>query len=302
MVKKVKIVINFEPVENSKDIAIKSSYLSIVGNIFMAVTKGFVGIVGNSYAMIADAIESTTDIFASVLVLFGLKYSMRPADKNHPYGHGKAEALFTFIVVGFLVIAATVIAFQSILNMQRPHSTPEPYTLIVLGVIIVIKETFYRIVLRNSKKINSSVLKADAWHHRSDAITSLMAFIGISIAILFGEGFEHADDVAALFASFFILYNAYKIFRPALGEIMDEHLYEELEAEIRNISITVEGVIDTEKCFIRKTGMKHHVDLHLIVNGNISVREGHSIAHRLKEKLIEKLPVIADVLIHVEPE
>jgi len=288
--------------QDNKKIALNSSYLSIAGNVVLALVKGIVGVFGNSYALIADAIESTTDIFASVLVLFGIKYSMRPADKNHPYGHGKAEALFTFIVVGFLVVAATVIAFQSILNIQEPHGIPEPYTLVVLGIIIAIKETFYRIVLHNSKKVNSTVLKAEAWHHRSDAITSLMAFIGISIAIIFGEGFEIADDIAALFASFFILYNAYKIFRPALGEIMDEHVYTELESNIREISSTVMGVIGTEKCFIRKVGMKYHVDLHLVVAGDISVREGHTISHDLKSELIKQIPEIANVLIHIEPD
>jgi cation diffusion facilitator family transporter len=268
----------------------------------MAITKGIVGFFGNSFALIADAIESTTDIFASLLVLIGVKYSMRPADKNHPYGHGRAEALFTFIVVAFLVIAAAVIGFQSIINIQTPHDTPKPYTLIVLGIIIVIKEIFYRVILRNSKKVNSSVLKAEAWHHRSDAITSLFAFVGISIALVFGNGFEIADDIAALIASVFILYNAYKIFRPALGEIMDEHNYDILESQIRKHALLVSGVIDTEKCFIRKIGMQYQVDLHLIVDGNIPVKKGHSISHEVKAELIRQNPEIANVHIHVEPD
>ena len=159
--------------------------------------------------MIADAIESTTDIFASLLVLFGLKYAKRPADENHPYGHGKIEPLITFLVVIFLVISALIIAHESIQNIQTPHNSPKSWTLIVLGIIILWKEISFRIVIKKSKEINSSSLKAYAWHHRSDAITSVMAFIGISIALIFGEGYEIADDWAALLASGFIFYNSF---------------------------------------------------------------------------------------------
>lgn len=286
----------------NKDKAIKATYLSILGNFFLALAKGITGYFGNSYALIADAIESTTDVLSSALVLFGIKYSTKPADSNHPYGHGRAETLVTFAVVGFLVISATIIAYESIQNIQTPHQTPEKYTLIVLAIIVVIKEIFYRIVSKKSDETNSSSLKADAWHHRSDAITSLMAFIGISIAIYMGPGYETADDWAALFASFFIIYNAYLIFRPALGEILDEHLYDDMIEDIRNVATTVEGVIDTEKCFVRKTGMTYLVDLHLTVDGNITVSQGHEIAHRLKDAIIAAMPEIADVLIHTEPD
>lgn len=282
--------------------AVKASYLSILGNALLAIIKGVTGIFGNSYALIADAIESTTDVFASFLVLLGLKYSSRPPDDNHPYGHGKAEPLVTFAVVGFLIVSATVIAYESIKHIRTPHKVPEPYTLLVLAGIIVIKEVFYRFVSKKSEETNSTSLKADAWHHRSDAITSLMAFIGISIALIMGKGFETADDWAALFASGFILYNAYLILRPALGEVMDEHRYDELVEEIRTISPSVPGVISTEKCFVRKAGMTYHVDLHVIVNGNISVKRGHDIAHELKNKLLKEFPEIADILIHIEPE
>lgn len=281
--------------------AIQATYLSIIGNFMLAVAKGITGVFGNSYALVADAIESLTDVFSSALVLFGIKYSARPADSNHPYGHGRAESLVTFIVVGFLLISATVIAYQSIINIQTPHEIPEKYTLIVLAVIIIIKEIFYRIISKKGKETNSSSLKADAWHHRSDAITSLMAFIGISIAIFMGPGYETADDWAALIASLFIVYNAYLIFRPALGEILDEHVYDDLVEQIRIISERVAGVEGTEKCFVRKTGMTYLVDLHLLVNGNLSVTQGHEISHATKDRLMEKLPELANVLIHIEP-
>lgn len=281
--------------------AIRTTYFSIIGNTTLAIIKGLAGFFGNSYALIADAIESTTDIFTSLLVLFGFKYAKRPADENHPYGHGKIEPLITFAVAAFLVVSATIIAHESILNIQTPHKIPKSWTLIVLGLIIVWKEISFQIVVKKSKQTNSSSLKADAWHHRSDAITSVMAFIGISIAILFGKGFETADDWAALFASGFILYNSYLILRPALGEVMDEQLYADLILEIREKSKEVKGVLGTEKCFIRKAGMKFHVDLHAIVNSEISVKTGHDIAHKLKDYLRKEIPNLGHVLIHIEP-
>ena len=286
---------------SSVQTAIKATYFSIIGNITMAIIKGLAGFFGNSYALIADAIESTTDIFASFLVLFGIKYSSRPADENHPYGHGRAEPLITFLVVGFLITSATIIAYESIINIQTPHKLPKPWTLIVLGAIIIWKEYSFRLVMKRSVQTNSSALKADAWHHRSDAITSVAAFIGISIALFLGNGYEAADDWAALFASGFILYNSYQIFRPALGEIMDENLYDDLIAHIRVVSLEVNGILDTEKCFIRKAGMKYHVDLHATVNSEITVKEGHELAHKLKDTLRERIPELGHVLIHIEP-
>lgn len=282
--------------------AIRASYFSIFGNALLAIIKAITGIFGNSYALIADAIESATDVVASLLVLLGLKYAARPADENHPYGHGRVEPLITFAVVGFLIVSATIIAYESIRHIRTPHEVPESYTLIVLAAIVITKEIFYRFISKKGEETKSSSLKADAWHHRSDAITSLMAFVGISIAIVMGEGYETADDWAALVASGIILYNAYRILRPALGEIMDEHLYEELVDEIRNISRQEPGVIETEKCHIRKTGMTYHVDLHVVVLGEISVKKGHDIAHSLKNRLLEDLPEIQDILIHIEPE
>ena len=281
--------------------AVKATYFSIIGNALLAIIKGLAGFFGNSYALTADAIESTTDIFSSFLVLFGIKYSNRPADENHPYGHGRAEPLFTFLVVGFLITSATIIAYESINNIGTSHDLPKPWTLLVLGTIIIWKEYSFRLVMKRSMESNSSSLKADAWHHRSDAITSVAAFIGISIALFLGKGYESADDWAALFASGFIFYNSYLIFRPALGEIMDEHLNEDLITAIRKVAQQVDGIVNTEKCFIRKAGMKYHVELHAIVNSAITVKEGHELAHVLKDTLREEISELGHVLIHIEP-
>ena len=286
---------------NNEQKAIRTTYFSIAGNTCLAIIKGFAGFFGNSYALIADAIESTTDIFSSFLVLFGLKYASRPADKNHPYGHGRAEPLITFLVVGFLITSATIIAYESINNIGTPHELPKAWTLFVLIPLIIWKEISFRIVIKKAKETKSSLLKADAWHHRSDAITSIAALIGISIALYFGKGYETADDWAALFASGLIFYNSYKIFRPALGEIMDEHLYDDLVEDIRKVSLSVDGVVATEKCFIRKAGMIYHVDLHATVNADITVKQGHEIAHHLKDTLRNEIPQLGHVLIHIEP-
>lgn len=283
------------------DKAVRTTYFSIASSFCLALIKWFAGFFGNSFALIADAIESTTDIFSSILVLLGIKYSKRPADETHPYGHGRIEPLVTFIVVIFLVISATVIAYKSIINLQTPHDPPEQWTLLVLLVIILWKEGSYQFVMRKSRLLNSSSLRADAWHHRSDAITSVAAFIGIAISVWLGEGYERADDWAALFAAGFIVYNCYRIFRPALGEIMDENLFEEIVELVKVRSLEVNGVLATEKCFVRKIGMDYLVDLHAVVDPQLTVKEGHDIAHALKDHLIEKIDGVGNVFIHIEP-
>lgn len=281
--------------------AVRATIVSILGNTALATIKWLAGYFGNSYALIADAIESTADIFSSFFVLIGIKYSSKPADKNHPYGHGRIEPLVTFVVVGFLIISATIIAYESIENIRTPHELPKSFTLYILGAIIIWKEISYRFVMSKAKQVNSTSLEADAWHHRSDAITSVAAFIGISIALIMGPGYESADDWAALLAAFVILYNSYRILKPALGEIMDKDMYHDQVCRVCDFAKTVEGVQNTDKCRIRKTGMTYYVDLHIIVDKSITVKEGHDIAHRLKDAMRVEIPEIADVLIHVEP-
>ncbi|WP_421878409.1 cation diffusion facilitator family transporter [Marinoscillum sp.] len=285
----------------SNNTAINASFFGLLGNIGLAIIKGLAGIFGHSHALIADAIESTADVFSSIIVLVGLKYSQKPPDQNHPYGHGRIEPLITFIVVAFLIVSATIIAYQSIVNIYTPHPLPRTWTLYVLAVIIIWKEASFHVVKRKALKVNSSTLLADAWHHRSDAITSIAAFIGISLAVFLGHGYAAADDWAALFAAVFILFNCYRILRPALGEIMDEHLHEATIEIIRSTSLEVEGIEGTEKCYVRKSGMTYHIDLHAFVNGDLSVKEGHMLAHKLQDAIREKIPEAGQVLIHIEP-
>lgn len=287
---------------NKDKTAIHTATFSIIGNILLALIKYISGILGNSFALIADAIESLTDVFASILLLLGLKYAQRPADSNHPYGHGKIEPLISILLAALMIFSALYIAYQSIINIQTPSHTPKPWTLIILGIIILWKELSFRFVKHRNKNIESSTLNADAWHHRSDAITSLAAFIGISIALVGGKGYEAADDWAALFAAAFIMYNSYTILRSALAEIMDENIYDELCVKINTIAHTVPGILSTEKCYIRKGGTKYFVDLHARVDGRITVAEGHKISHNLKETVLKEIPAIENILIHIEPQ
>ena len=208
----------------------------------------------------------------------------------------------SFIVVLLLIVSAGFIAFQALHNMQNPQSMPKSYTLFVLAGIIIYKEIFFQFVIKNSKKTGSSSLKADAWHHRSDAITSLAAFIGIGLALLLGEGYEHLDEWAALFASVIIVVNAFFVFRPALGELLDEQKYDEFIHELREIAQQVVGVIDTEKCFVRKFGMRYVVDIHVRVAAQLSVSEGHTIGHSVQTALQDNFPSIQHVFTHIEPK
>lgn len=280
---------------------LKTVIVGVIINMILAAIKIITGILGNSYALIADGIESTTDIFSSLVVWGGLKIASKPADDNHPYGHGKAESLSAVVVSIALLMAALVICIQSIREIITPHHAPASFTLYVLVGVIVTKELLFRFVLDVSKEINSTSMKVDAWHHRSDAITSAAAFIGILIALIGGEGYESADDFAALLASGIIAYNGVRLFKTAMHDIMDTAPSIEFENEIRHLSKTTEGVLDIEKCFIRKSGLTYIVDIHVIVNGNLSVYEGHEIGHRLKDNLCRSNLSISNVMVHIEP-
>ncbi|MNK08425.1 putative cation efflux system protein [compost metagenome] len=288
-------------VDATENKGLKSTFIGIVVSAILAVVKALGGIFGNSYALIADAIESTADIFTSSMLWVGLKWSSKPADEDHPYGHGKAEALIAIGIAAALSIAAFVIAKESIHNIITPHKTPAAYTLIILLVVIATKEILYRYVMKTGIETNSDAVKADAFHHRSDAITSAAAFIGISIALVGGDGYEVADDWAALFASGIIMINVYKIARPAIGELLDEDLDPSLNIKVRALAAEVTGVVNVEKCHTRKMGVMNHADLHIWVDGNLSVTEGHSISHEVKDHIQKILPQFIEIMIHIEP-
>ena len=286
----------------STEKGIHSTVVGIIVSIFLAVVKGVAGIIGNSYALVADAIESVSDVVTSIIVIAGLKIASKPADYDHPYGHGKAEPIAAMVVSLALFGAAVIIIFQSIHEIITPHHAPASFTLLVLIIVVIVKESLFRFVLKVGETVDSTVVKTDAWHHRSDAITSAFAFIGISIALIGGEGYEMADDWAALCASGIIIYNASKLGLVGLREIMDTAPSEEVLKKVKELGLSVDGVVSLDKCFVRKMGMEFFVDMHIIVDGKISVYDGHEIAHKVKTKIVTEFPRINDVLIHIEPD
>ena len=270
-------------------------------NVVLAIVKIVTGIVGNSYALIADGIESTSDVVSSLVVWTGLKISSLAADEDHHYGHGKAESIAGMVVALALLAAAVFIGIQSVREIITPHHAPAWFTLLVLALVIGTKETLYRFVLKVGDELTSTAVKGDAWHHRSDAITSAAAFIGISIALIGGKGYESADDWAALLACAVILFNGYRIFRAALNEIMDAAPPDPLQTRIRQLASSVPGVVRIEKCRARKSGLGLFVEIHIEVDGALSVQRGHEIAHQVSDHLESSSLSIQHVVVHVEP-
>ncbi len=270
-------------------------------NAVLAAIKIAGGIFGSSFALMADGLESFADIFSSIIVYVGLRYSTKPRDANHPYGHGKFEPMAAAVVGLALIGAGLTIAVESIREILQPHTAPAPFTLAILAGVVLVKELLFRYGQRVASDIESLAVNADAWHHRSDAITSAFAFVGISIAVWRGPGWESADDWAALAASAVILYNAYHQLRPALHELSDAAPPEELEQLVRKSAMHVDGVRGLEKCYIRKMGFEYFIDLHVEVDGDLPVREGHRIAHAVQDAILQENPRVAQVLVHIEP-
>lgn len=279
----------------------RSTLAGIGVNGFLALVKSVAGILGNSYALIADAIESASDVIASLIVWMGLKVAAGPPTEKYPYGKGRAEAIAAVVVSLALFGAAVSIAISSVNEIRVPHHAPAPFTLIVLAVVVFTKEILFRFVIRVSEEVASTAVKTDAWHHRSDAITSTAAFIGISVALIGGKGYESADDWAALFAAAIIFINAYLLLRPALSELVDAAPSGEMDDVVRAVAVTVPGVAGTHRCWVRKLGFDYFVELDILVDGGLTVREGHGIAHEVLTKIRAELPNVTRVMIHVEP-
>jgi cation diffusion facilitator family transporter len=280
---------------------LRLSKLALLINATLAAVKIATGVLGSSYVLIADGIESTADIFSSIVVWGGLRVAVRPADENHPYGHGKAEPVAGIIVSMLLLGAALLIAVQSVREILTPHRVPAWFTLPVLLVVVIIKETLFRVAFRAGRSLESTALKSDAWHHRSDALTSAAAFVGIAIALIGGRGYESADDWAALLACGVIGWNGLRLLRSALDEVMDAAVSPEIIAAVRSLAADVDGVVGIEKCRVRKAGLHLALDIHVVVNGELTVRRGHEIAHQVKDRLLQSQHRINDVTVHIEP-
>lgn len=286
----------------SLESAFKLSAVALLINAALAALKIAAGVLGNSYVLIADGIESVADVFTSFVVWAGLRVAARPADANHPYGHGKAEAIASAIISLSLLGASFILAVQSLREILAPQGPPRSFTLLVLVIVIVIKEFLFRRMTHAGVSLGSEVLKADAWHHRSDALTSAAAFVGISVALLGGPGFETADDWAALVACAIIAWNGVRLLRGTLDEMMDASVSTETVAALRKLAGEVEGVVAIEKCRVRKSGLHLALDIHVVVNGDLPVRDGHAIAHEVVAKLRASPHQVNDVIVHIEPD
>ena len=273
----------------------------LIINVLLAAIKILAGAIGHAYVLIADGIESALDVGGSIVIWGGLTFAARPPDRTHPYGHGKAEPIAAVIVAVGVFAAAVGLAIQSVREIFLQHHGPAPWTLAVLVVTVVVKETLFRYVIRFGQKVESTAVKTDAWHHRFDAMTSAAAFIGISLALIGGKKWQSADDWAALVACVLIAANGVRLAWPAFYEIMDTAPGGKIVRSIRRVANSVPGVVTVEKCRARKMGLDFYVDLHVGVDGKISVQEGHEIAHRVKAAIQQSDSRVADVLVHIEP-
>jgi cation diffusion facilitator family transporter len=280
----------------------RATLIGILISTVLAAVKILGGIFGQSYALIADGVESLLDIFGSSIVWGSLRYSARPPDLKHPYGHGKAEPLGAMVIAAALIVTSIAIGIESVREIRTPHALPAPYTLVILVGVVITKEILFRFLLNTSKDINSRAVETDAWHHRSDALTSLAAFIGISIALWKGPAYAAADGYAALFACGIIFFNGLRLLGGAIDDVMDAAPSADVDSAIREVAMTVPGVLGTHNLRARRSGMGYLVDLDIIVDSNISVRRGHAIAHEAKAKLMESHLGILNVLVHVEPD
>jgi cation diffusion facilitator family transporter len=280
---------------------IRASLRAVLISLALGVIKIVSGIIGHSYALIADGVESTLDVVSGLMVAGGLKIAAQPPDEKYPFGYGKVEPTVAIMIAVGLLVAAAVIAVQSAREIVTPHLTPAPFTLVVLVLVVITKELLFRFLVRTGEAISSKAVETDAWHHRSDSLTSAAAFIGISIALWGGEGYESADDWAALFAAGIIAFNGVRLVRKAWREIMDASLPDTVVDDIREIARRVDGVAGIDMCRVRKSGLGLWVDIHVEVDGEMTVRNGHEIAHRVKDALLASKHNVMDAIVHIEP-
>lgn len=283
--------------------SLRAIFIGMAVNAVLTASKFAAGILGHSHALTADAVESTADIISSIIIWRGLILAAEPADPDHPYGHGKAEPLAAATIALMLMFAAMGIIAASCQQFFVPvaREPPQLFTLGVLIAVVTVKETLYRRISREAGSLESGPLFADAWHHRSDAITSLAAGLGIALALFGGPRLAFADDAAAIVAGGIIAWNGWRLLRPALNELMDAAPAAALVSAVREAAAGVAGVRAVEKCILRKMGFQYFVDMHVEVDPMITVLEGHEIAHNVKDTVRQAVPAVFDVLVHIEP-
>ena len=280
---------------------IRSAQAGLLVNAGLAVIKLIAGVLGNSYALVADAIESAADVFSSLIVWGGLRLSARSADDTYPFGYGKAEAL-AGAVVGLLLLGAAVgVGVSAAREIVTPHHAPAPFTLVVLVAVVAVKELLFRRVQRVGEEVQSTAVRADAWHHRSDAITSAAAFVGIAIALAGGPGWESADVWAALVAAGIIFVNGVGVLRPAVADLMDRAPDARVVDRIATAARSIDEVRLVEKLHVRKHGLAYYVDIHVQADPTMSLHDAHVLSGRVKSAIRAEVPAVAGALVHMEP-
>jgi cation diffusion facilitator family transporter len=282
-------------------LGIRAAQAGLMTNVGLVTIKLVAGLLGNSYALVADAIESSTDVFSSLIVWRGLEITGKPPDEDYPYGYGKADSIAAAVVALLLVGASISIMILAVREILIPHHAPAPFTLVVLGAVIVCKEILFRRVLAVGHETGSSAVQADAWHHRSDVMTSTAAFIGIAIALWGGAGWESADDWAAVVAAVIIGANGARLLKPAVDDLMDRTPEADLLESIGRAAMGVPGVLHIEKVRVRKLGMGYFVDLHVQTEPTMILRDAHILGGKVKGTIRTALPKVSDVLVHMEP-
>ena len=281
--------------------AVRAAQLGLLVNIALTAAKFIGGVLGHSYALIADAAESAFDLFGSLAVWTGIRIADRDATDEYPFGFGKAEAIAGASVALLLLVASAGIAIASIYEIRTPHHAPAPWTLGILAVVIVIKEYMTRRVQRIARSVGSMALAADAKHHRSDALTSVAAFIGISVALAGGAGWESADDWAALAAAGIIAWNGVALLRTAVPELMDRIAPVEVVTTIRMAASAVDDVRKVEKLAVRRAGRGYWVDIHVEADPQMSLEAAHIVSGKVKGAIRAATPQVIGVLVHMEP-
>jgi len=278
------------------------AWIGMLVNVLLSIFKIVAGYFGRSQTILADGFHSLSDTVTDVAIIVGVNFWHAPPDETHPHGHGRIETIITqFIGIGLLMVAVGI-SYKAIVTLHEMHSRPpEMIALIAALVSIVSKEALYHWTVFVGKRVKSSAVVANAWHHRSDAISSIPAALAVAVARL-SPSWSFVDHVGAIIVSLFIIQAAWKIVWPSLKELADTGASPEINNEIEELILSTKGVLSVHKIRTRKTGYGYQVDMHIQVEGNMTVTEGHNISEKAKARLIQKGPNIIDVIVHVEPQ
>lgn len=279
----------------------RAALLGLGVNLALGVTKLVGGIVSGSFALLSDAVNSLGDVFTSVVVLLAFRVAQRPADREHPYGHTRAEGIAASNVAVLIAVSALLVGWESIQRLTVRHALPPGWTLWIAGANVVIKEALYRYKVRVARRTRSSAIMANAWDHRADALCALAVLIGLAVVRWGGPPFIWADEAAALVVVAAILWSATELFLRSASELMDRQAEEPYVRQVRAAAESVPEVRRVETLRVRKSGLEYFADIHIEVDPQMTVADGHRVGHTVKDHLLARFPNLRDVLVHLEP-